>query len=63
MVNIYIIGVILNYKHILYTEVAYINYFTSSLNIFIDKILVPSSNIPFIHLFIDRKLYYNNSLF
>jgi len=43
-------------------EVTYTNYLTSSLNIFIDKTLVPSSCALFTYLSIDRKLYYNNSL-
>jgi hypothetical protein len=59
----YIIYIALNYKRTLYIEVAYTNYLTSSLNIFISKILVPSSSILFTYLFIDRKLYYNSSLF
>ena len=41
---------------------AYTNYLTSSLNIFVDKTLVPSSNVPFTYLSIDKKLYYNSSL-
>jgi hypothetical protein len=52
----------LSYKRILYTEVAYTNYLTSSLNIFIDKTLVPSSSALFTYPSIDRKLYYNSSL-
>jgi hypothetical protein len=52
----------LSYKRTLYTEVAYTNYLTSSLNIFIDKTLVPSSSVLFTRPFIDRKLYYNSSL-
>ena len=56
------INTALSYKHILYTEVAYTNCLTSSLNIFIDKTLVPSSSILFTYLSIDRKLYYNSSL-
>ena len=44
------------------TEVAYTNYLTSSLNIFIDKTPVPSFSALFAYLFIDRKLYYNGSL-
>jgi len=51
-----------SYKRTLYIEVAYTNYFASSLNIFVDKTLVPSSGVLFTYLFIDRKLYYNNSL-
>jgi hypothetical protein len=52
----------LSYKRIPYTEVAYTNYLTSSLNIFTDKTLVPSFSALFTHLSIDRKLYYNGSL-
>jgi len=52
----------LSYKRTLYTEVAYTNYLASSLNIFVDKTLVPSSGVLFTYPFIDRKLYYNNSL-
>ena len=52
----------LNYKRTPRTEVAYISCLASSLNIFIGKTLVPSSNVLFAHLFIDRKLYYNSSL-
>ncbi len=52
----------LSYKRIPRTEVAYTNYLTSSLNIFIDKTLVPSSSALFTYLSIDRKLYYNSSL-
>ena len=52
----------LNYKRTPHTEVARTSYLTSSLNIFIGKTLVPSSNILFTYLFIDRKLYYNSSL-
>jgi hypothetical protein len=44
------------------TEVAYPNYLTSSLNIFIGKTLVPSSSIPFTRLSIDKKPYYNSGL-
>ena len=58
----YIISIALSYKRILYIEVAYTNYLTSSLNIFIDKTLVPDSSILFTYLSIDRKLYYNSSL-
>ena len=58
-----VINIILNYKYILYTEVAYTNYLASNLNIFIDKTSVPSFNILFIYLFIKKRLYYNSSLF
>jgi len=43
-------------------EVAYTNYLTSSLNIFIDKTPVPSSGILFAYLSINKKLYYNGGL-
>jgi hypothetical protein len=57
-----IINTALSYKRIPRTEVAYTNYLTSSLNIFVDKALVPSSNALFTYLSIDRKLYYNGGL-
>ena len=43
-------------------EVAYTNYLTSSLDIFIGKTLVPGSGVLFTYLFINRKLYYNSGL-
>ena len=52
-------NITLSYKRILRTEVAYL---TSSLNIFIGRTLVPSSNIPFTYPFTDKKLYYNSGL-
>ena len=58
----YIIYITLNYKRTLYIEVAYTSYLTSSLNIFIGKTLVPSSNILFTYPFINKKLYYNSGL-
>ena len=45
------------------TEVAYTNYFTSSLNIYIGKTLVSNSSALSNYLFTDGKLYYNGSLF
>ena len=57
-----IINTTLSYKRTLYIEVAYTNYLTSSLNIFIDKTLVPSFSTLFTYLSIDKKLYYNISL-
>ena len=57
-----IINTTLSYKRTLYIEVAYTNYLTSSLKIFIDKTLVPSFSALFTYLSIDRKLYYNSSL-
>ena len=56
------INTALSYKRTPRTEVAYTNYLTSSLNIFIDKTLVPSFSAPFTYLSIDRKLYYNSSI-
>ena len=56
------IHVALNCKRILYIEVAYTSCLTSSLNIFIGKTPVPSSNILFAYPFINKKLYYNNGL-
>ena len=44
-------------------EVAYTNCLASSLNIFADKTLVPSSSVLFTHLSINRKPYYSSSLF
>jgi len=61
-VRINVINIALSYKYTPYIEVVYINYFTSSLNIFIDKTPVPSFSILFIYLFINKKLYYNSSL-
>jgi hypothetical protein len=57
-----IINTTLSYKRIPRIEVAYTNYLTSSLNIFIDKTLVPSFSALFTYPSIDRKLYYNSSL-
>jgi hypothetical protein len=57
-----IINTASSYKRTLYIEVAYTNYLTGSLNIFIDKTPVPSSSVLFTYLFIDRKLYYNSGL-
>ena len=58
----YITNITLSYRRIPYTEVAYTNYLISSLNIFVGKTLVPSSNVPFTYPFIDKKPYYNSSL-
>ena len=59
----YIKRITLSYKRIPRTEVAYTNYFTSSLNIFIGKTLVPNFSVPFTYSSIDRKPYYNSGLF
>ena len=61
--RIKVINITLSYKHTLRIEVAYTNYFINSLNIYINKTLVSISSIPFTYLFIDRKSYYNSSLF
>ena len=58
----YTVRITLNCKRTPYIEVAYTNYLASSLNIFADKTLVPSSSIPFAYLFTDRKLYYSGGL-
>ena len=63
MVYTYIINIALSYKRTPYIEVAYTNYLTSSLNIFISKTPVPSSGVLFTYLFINGKLYYNGGLF
>jgi len=61
-VQINTINVTLSYKYILYIEVAYTNYLTSSLNTFVDKTPVSSSSTPFTHLSINKKPYYNGGL-
>jgi len=58
-----IINIALNYKHTLCTEVAYINYFISSLDIYVNKTLVFSFSALFAYPFINKKLYYNSGLF
>ena len=58
----YTIYVALNCKRTPRTEVAYTSCLTSSLNTFIGKTPVPSFNILFTYLFVDKKLYYNGGL-
>ena len=58
----YTINIALSYKRIPYTEVTYTSYLANSLNIFIGRTLVPSSNIPFTYPSMDKKPYYNGSL-
>ena len=58
----YTTNVALSYRHIPRTEVAYTNCLISSLNIFIGKTLVPSSNVPFAYPSIDKKPYYSGGL-
>ena len=52
----------LNYKRTPHIEVARTSYLVSSLNTFIGKIPVPSSNILFTYPFINKRLYYNSGL-
>ena len=58
----YAISITLSYRRIPRTEVAYTNYLTSRLNIFIDRTLVPSSNVLFTYPSTDKKPYYSGSL-
>ena len=58
-----IIYIVLNYRCTLYIEVAYINYLTGSLNIYIGKTLVPNFSTLSSHLSTDKRLYYSSSLF
>ena len=58
----YVIHIALNCKCTLCTEVARTSCLAGSLNIFIGKTLVPSSDVLFARPFIDRKLYYNSGL-
>jgi hypothetical protein len=61
-VYIYIIYITLNYRRILYTEVAHINCFTGSLNIYIGKTLVFNFSTLSGYLSADKKLYYSSGL-
>ena len=58
----YTINIALSYRRIPRTEVAYTNYLISSLNIFVGKTLIPSSNVPFTYPSTDKKPYYSGSL-
>ena len=58
-----IIYIALSYRYTLYIKIAYTNYLTGSLNIYIGKTLVPNFNTLSSHLSIDKKLYYNSNLF
>ena len=44
-------------------EIAYTNCLTGSLNIYTGKTLVFNSSVLSSHPFVDKKLYYNSSLF
>ena len=59
----YTINITLSYRRIPRREVAYTSYLTSSLNIFVGRTLVSSSNVPFTYPSTDKKPYYNGSLF
>jgi hypothetical protein len=61
-VHTYTTNIALSYRRIPRTEVAYTNYLISSLNIFIGKTLVPSSNVPFTYPSINKKPYYSGGL-
>ena len=58
-----IIYITLSYRRTPRTEVAYTNCFTSSLDIYAGKTLVPNFGAPSGHSSADKKPYYNNSLF
>ena len=58
----YITNITLSYRRIPRREVAYTSYLTSSLDIFIGKTLVPSSNVPFTYPSINKKPYYSGGL-
>ena len=53
----------LNYRRTLCIEVAYTNCLAGSLNIYAGKTLVFNFSTLFSHPSIDKKLYYNSSLF
>ena len=53
----------LNYRHTLYTEVAYTNCLAGNLNIYIGKTLVFNFSTLSSHLSVDKKPYYNSGLF
>ena len=58
----YITNVTLSYRRIPRREVAYTSCLASSLDIFIGKTLVPSSNVLFTYPSINKKPYYSGSL-
>jgi hypothetical protein len=59
----YIIYIALSCRRTLYIIIAYTNCLTSSLSIYTGKTPVPNSSTLFSHPSIDRKPYYNSSLF
>ena len=58
-----IIYIALSYRYTLYIKIAYTNYLAGSLNIYIGKTLIPNFNTLSGHLSVNKKLYYNSSLF
>ena len=58
-----IMHIALSCKYTLYIGVAHTSYFTGSLNISVNKTLVPNSSILFAYLSAGGKLYYSSSLF
>ena len=63
MVYTDIIHITLSYRYTLCTEVAYINYLTGSLNIYIGKTPVFNFSALSSHLSVNKKPYYNSGLF
>jgi len=55
-------NIALNYKYILYTEIAHTNCFISSSNIYTSKTLVLSFSALFTYPSVNKKLYYNSGL-
>jgi len=62
LIQINIINIALSYKRTLRIEVAYTNYLTSSLDIFVDKTPIPYFSVLFTYLSMDKKPYYSSSL-
>ena len=62
MVYTHTTNITLSCRRIPRREVAYTSCLTSSLDIFIGKTLVPSSNVPFTYLSTDKKPYYSGGL-
>ena len=58
----HITNIALSYRRIPRREVAYTSYLASSLDTFVGKTLVPSSNVPFTYPSTDKKPYYSGSL-
>ena len=58
-----IIYIVLNYRYTLCIKIAYTNCLTGSLNIYTGKTLVFNFSTLSSHPSIDKKLYYNSSLF